>query len=76
MSEGPLFFIFTRDFQNVDRRRSETKELMSKKKKRTTCVIKLLLLLAVPYKKKKREITNFHVLLVGKPPQQFNHVLL
>ena len=32
MSEGPLFFIFTRDFQNVDLRRSETKELMSKKK--------------------------------------------
>ena len=32
MSEGPLFFIFTRDFQNVDRRRSETKDLMSKKK--------------------------------------------
>ena len=31
MSEGPLFFIFTRDFQNVDRRHSETKELMSKK---------------------------------------------
>ena len=28
MSEGPLFF---RDFQNVDRRRSETKEPMSKK---------------------------------------------
>ena len=35
MSEGPLFFIFTRDFQNVDRKRSETKELMSKKKKIT-----------------------------------------
>ena len=31
MSEGALFFIFTRDFQNVDRSRSETKELMSKK---------------------------------------------
>ena len=30
MSEGALFFIFTRDFQNVDRSRSETKELMSK----------------------------------------------
>ena len=32
MSEGALFFIFTRDFQNVERSRSETKELMSKKK--------------------------------------------
>ena len=73
MSEGPLFFIFTRDFQNVDRRRSETKELMSKK---ITCVIKLVLFLAVPYRKKKREITNFHVLLAGKPPPRFNHVLL
>ena len=73
MSEGPLFFIFTRDFQNVDRRRSETKELMSKK---ITCVIKLVLFLAVPYREKKREITNFHVLLARKPPQQFNHVLL
>ena len=31
MSEGPLFFIFKEDFQNVDRTRSETKELMSKK---------------------------------------------
>ena len=30
MSEGPLFFFFfTEDFQNVDRTRSETKELMS-----------------------------------------------
>ena len=75
MSEGALFFIFTRDFQNVERSRSETKELMSKKK-RTTCVIKLVLFLAVPYKKKKREMTNFHVLLARKPPQQFNHVLL
>ena len=74
MSEGPLFFIFTRDFQNVDRRRSETKELMSRK---ITCVIKLVLFLAVPYReKKKREITNFHVLIAGKPPPQFNHVLL
>ena len=73
MSEGPLLFIFTRDFQNVDRRRSETKELMSKK---ITCVIKLVLFLAVPYRKKKREITNFHVLLAGKPPPRLNHVLL
>ena len=32
MSEGALFFIFTRDFQTVERSRSETKELMSKKK--------------------------------------------
>ena len=31
MSEGPLFFICTGDFRSVDRRRSETKELMSKK---------------------------------------------
>ena len=73
MSEGLLFFIFTRDFQNLDRRRSEKKELMSKK---ITCVIKLVLFLAVPYRKKKREITNFHVLLAGKPPPRFNHVLL
>ena len=45
MSEGPLFF---RDFQDVDRRRSETKEPMSKKKQRNTRVIKLVLFLAVP----------------------------
>ena len=31
MSEGPLFFIFTRDFQNVDRRRSEKKRAYEQK---------------------------------------------
>ena len=64
---------FTKDFWNVDRRRSETKEVLSKKitqhARYKTCTF-----LVVPVKR-KREITNCYVLLAGKPPQQFGHVL-
>ena len=53
MSEGPLFFIFTRDFQNVDRRRSETKELMSKKKKTYHVRYKTFTSLSCPIQEEK-----------------------
>ena len=50
MSEGLLFFIFTRDFQNVDRRRSEKKRA-NEQKNNVRC--KTCTFLSCPIQEKK-----------------------
>ena len=72
---GSAYFKFTSDFQNVDRRRSERKELMSKKLTQhvryKTCSF-----LSCPIEEKKTwNNQKIYVLLAGKPLQQLSHVL-
>ena len=72
---GSAYFKFTSDFQNVDRRRSERKELMSKKLTQHV-LYKTYSFLSCPIEEKKTwNNQNVYVLLAGKPLQQLSHVL-
>ena len=72
---GSAYFKFTSDFQNVDRRRSERKELMSKKLTQHV-LYKTCSFLSCPIEEKKTwNNQNVYVLLAGKPLQQLSHVL-